>query len=125
MSRTIRFRKNKFVPWWNNYSHKEWIYIKDNEEINPEWELRLYPSWRECSIGLRFERKLTGKNAKKVWWKSHKDDKFNFKEPGPRMWRNIFDRKNRRRSKRELQKFILNSFYEPIIYKRGKSDYWT
>jgi hypothetical protein len=98
MSRTIRFRKGNYVPWWNNY---EWYYWYETpSEVSPE-------------------------EMKKRWWKSHKDDKFNFKEPGPHWWRNYFDRSYRRKGKREIQKFMLDFDYEPIITKKPILDYWT
>lgn len=51
---------------------------------------------------------------------------WSFKEPGPSWFRNLFtERPLRRHTKRELQKFMLDPEYEPMVEEMGKLEYWT
>lgn len=133
MSRTIRFRKDKFIPWWNDYKWKEWEYIRANETIDPSWEVRqrvVVNRWSGVGAWYRvktwYERRLVGKEyKKKVYWKQHKDQKFNCKDPGPHYWRNLVsDRPMRRFMKAELRKFLYDVEYEVPHIKKYKLDYW-
>lgn len=48
------------------------------------------------------------------------------KEPGPAWWRNMTaERPNRRKAKRELQKYLVDNEYEPIIEAKPRLEYWT
>ncbi len=123
MSRTIRLRKG-FVPWWNDYSHDVWEDVAP-EDINETDQIKIV-SFRGLDR-IWYRRKITDKRIlKKIWWKSHKDDKFNFKEPGPHWYRNLTsDRPLRRRAKNEIQKFMRDPNYDVVIDSKGKLDYWT
>lgn len=121
MSRTYRFRKGKFIPWWNDYSWKEWVNIRE-EDIDPTWEVRL----NERSRIFKYARKLTGKELKKVKAFQYQDRTFSCKEPGPHWFRNLYtDRPQRREAKRQLKKFLLDTDFEVIINPKDPLEYWT
>ena len=125
MSRTERFRKGKFIPWWNDYDWRNWVEIKDGEEIDPTWDVRHNPGYGNGGWYERSSAPAT-KEGRANYWKMHKDAKFNFKEPGPHWFRNMdSDRPLRRHSKNELRKFMFNKEYEPVISRYWKLDYWT
>lgn len=53
---------------------------------------------------------------------------YNFKEPGPGWFRNLFaTRPNRREVKNELRKVTLDSDYDPVITENNRKilPYWT
>lgn len=70
---------------------------------------------------------LEGDALKKALAKYRSDaGTWSHKEPGPSWWRNIFtERPLRRKAKRELQKYLADQDYEPIIESMGKLEYWT
>lgn len=48
------------------------------------------------------------------------------KEPGPSWWRNLVtERPQRRNAKREIQKWMNNPDYEPMILAKDPLEYWT
>ena len=65
--------------------------------------------------------------GRKLLAKAKRDKTWRFKEPGPSWFRNLFEeRPLRRTSKRELQRYMANEDYEPIIDpKPRKKIYWT
>jgi hypothetical protein len=73
------------------------------------------------------KRDQNTKEFKKDWAKYRSDaGTHNFKEPGPHWFRNLFtDRPGRRFDKRELQKFMADPDYEPMILSKYPLEYWT
>lgn len=56
----------------------------------------------------------------------HSDVYRNFKEPGP-AWYRLYtvERPQRRKAKRELQKYMLNEEHEVILNPKDPLEYWT
>ena len=105
MSRTYR-RKKSYIPWWvtselrrSDYGYcYEWVPL-EKDSIEYKKNLSHYYSDSCC---------------------------VSFKEPGPHWFRNLFtDRPARRAAKRELQKFMLDEEYEPMILPKYPLEYWT
>lgn len=73
------------------------------------------------------KRDPQSKEYKKELAKYHSDSFRSFREPGPARFRNLFEeRPLRRQNKRELQRFMQDSEYEPLIdAKQRKRVYWT
>lgn len=66
----------------------------------------------------------TGRKLTKVAMSDAKT--YRHKEPGPHHFRNLYsDRPHRRSSKRELQKYMNNPEYEPMILAMEPLPYWT
>lgn len=66
------------------------------------------------------------KEYKKALAEYHSDAFRNFKEPGPSWYRNLFaERPQRRTSKHELHKFMLDEEYEVMLNPKDKLPYWT
>lgn len=106
MSRTYRRKKVTDLPWWVKYKlvRLEYGYYSD-------W-FPLDKSSDEYAEAIRKFRSESGTT--------------NFKEPGPHWFRNLFtDRPARRAAKRELQKFMLDEEYEPMILPKYPLEYWT
>lgn len=121
MSRTIIFRKGTYIPWWADYSHKAEVYISEEEYNNTKYDTFIEPSWYRGTIKYK---KIV--RNRKYWWLIYKDRKFNFKEPGPRWFRNIYnERPFRRLLKLELKKFSQDSSFEVSHTRKPKLDYWT
>lgn len=115
MSRTYRFKKNVMPKhWW--FEWDLWV------EAEPDWDGPVDYSWYHPRRRLQPHEK----EYKRQLARHHRDQWVSFKEPGPHWFRNLFtDRPLRRDSKRELQKFMLDPDYEPIIESKGKLEYWT
>jgi hypothetical protein len=113
MSKTIR-RKNATSNGWTDL---DW-YI--SETIYPFEEFR---SW--VSVILPYPK--DSREYKKGKARFHSDgETSSCKEPGPSWFRNLYtERPMRRQAKRELQKFMLDPNYEPIVEEKGKLEYWT
>lgn len=109
MSRTYR-RKEGFGP---GYQDKKWYC--------DEW-VHQY-GYHYILIPLD----PTSDEYRKKSAKYHSDaNSHNFKEPGPRWWRNMrTNRPLRRDSDREIRKYMLNEEYEVVIDTKGKRPYWT
>jgi hypothetical protein len=122
MSRTIRFRKGKYVPWWNNYEWKHWVEIPKEEYLDTRYDTRLY-SYKWSSRGIVYEKKVVNKA---IYWQSHKDSTYRCKEPGPKWFRNLFtERPQRREVKRQLNKFLLDPDFEVLLDSKASLDYFT
>jgi hypothetical protein len=122
MSRTIRFRKGKYVPWWNNYEWKQWVEIPKEEYLNTRYDTRLY-SYKWSSRGIVYEKKVVNKTT---YWKMHKDSTYRCKEPGPSWFRNLFtERPQRREAKRQLNKFLLDPDFEVLLDSKATLEYYT
>ncbi len=112
MSRTYR-RKEGRGPGWQD---KKWACS--------EWEITLVG---EDTHFRYFQHKLVpfdpdSDEYKRRSAKYHSDaGTHEFKEPGPRWFRNLFNtRPLRRHADREIRKFINNDEYEPMIDTQGK-----
>jgi hypothetical protein len=115
MSRT--YRNHTFSHWFNPL-----------EKLVDGWE----PGNDICYVWgstVRSWKKIDPKSeqGRKILAKAKRDKTVRFKEPGPAWFRNLFEeRPLRRSSKRELQKFMADEDYEPIIDARQrKRVYWT
>lgn len=118
MSRTYRKKKVK-TPEWVYRIYKtadKKMFIKDCEPGfatdffgSPVCKLR-----KDSNEGIRRNRKF------------HSDKSNNFKEPGPSWFKNLCTiRPERRRTKRELNKFFNNTEYEVQLYSKYFYKYWT
>ena len=106
MSRTYRRKKISDLPWWVKYR-----LVRAEYGYYYNW-LPLPLDSEEYKKALRKFRSESGTT--------------NFKEPGPHWFRNLFtDRPARRATKRELQKFMLDEEYEPMILPKNPLKYWT
>lgn len=105
MSRTYR-KRCEAEDWWVR------------EEL-----VRIYPNYTYVWV----KRDLESEKYKKELAKYHSDSYRSFREPGPARFRNLFEeRPLRRQNKRELQRFMQDSEYEPLIdAKQRKRIYWT
>lgn len=124
MSRTIRFRKDDYLPWWNTYDWRNWVEIDSLDDLGPFDVLEITSSkWSEK---VKYKKKIDPKSKefRKNWWESHKDQRFSCKEPGPHWWRNFFERGLRKKAKNEIHKFMIDNDYEPMIESKPVLDYW-
>jgi hypothetical protein len=103
------------MPWLCYYSVPTAYY----ESWNDRWVYRYL--WE------RFYHYPTEEEMKKAEAVFHSDaGTWDFKEPGPRWFRNQFEtRPSRRKNKRELQKYMLDPEYEPMCFTKGPLEYWT
>lgn len=115
MSRTFRRRNTTQNGMWSDleYFTSEWVY--------PWSEFSYY------SAGIRVPYPKDSEEYKKGKARFHSDGgTTSFKEPGPSWFRNCFtERPQRRAAKREIQKFMQNPDYEPMILPKDPLDYWT
>ncbi len=98
------------------------------EELVDGWEPGYTFAW--CWNGMvRSWKKIDPKSeqGRRILARNKRDKTIRFKEPGPSWFRNLFEeRPLRRTSKKELQKFMANEDYEPMIDpKQRKKIYWT
>ena len=109
-------------------------YRRKNSTRNGMWcDLEWYTSdwihpWIDsgCWHSVRIPFEKGSEEWKKGVARFHSDGATNqFKEPGPSWFRNIFQRKYRRKAERELQKFMMDEDYEPMIERMPVMDYWT
>lgn len=110
MSRTYR-RKKGFGP---GYQDKKW-YCSEYIVHRGNYRVECIP----VEHGTDRYRELSARY--------HSDaNSHNFKEPGPRWWRNMkTNRPLRRDSDREIRKYMLNEEYEVMIDTKGNRPYWT
>lgn len=117
MSRTFRRRNTTQNGMWSDleYFTSDWVRI--------EYELEEYWSYR--LVRVPFPK--NSKEYKKGKARFHSDGgTTSFKEPGPSWFRNCFtERPQRRAAKREIQKFMQNPDYEPMILPKNPLEYWT
>lgn len=126
MSRTYRLRKAGYLPWWADYTWKQWVDVKPNEEIDPSWEIRCVQFYSTYTK-VQYERKLQGKELKKIKALLFRDKTNSCKEPGNSRFRNLVEeRPLRMYNKKELYKWYKYVDYEPIIRsKQEKIVYYT
>ena len=113
MSRTYRRRRTNQNGMWTDldYFTSELVY---------PWDEFWYTSY------VRVPYPKDSAEYKKGKAKFHSDGgTTSFKEPGPSWFRNIFQRKYRRGAAREIQKYMMDEEYEPMIDRKFKLDYWT
>lgn len=110
MSRTYR-RKNTTKVGWHTTLEYHTSELVRGEDFSWHW----VPYPKDSKEYKRGSAKYYGDHG------TH-----NFKEPGPSWFRNLYStRPERRKAKRELQKFMKNDEYEPMIMSKGKLPYWT
>ena len=109
MSRTYR-RKEGIGP---GYQDKKWTCC--------EWD------YDENGIFNRIPLDPESKEYKRKSAIYHSDaGSHNFKEPGPRWFRNLFNtRPLRREWDRQIHLYMRNEDYEPMFDTKGKRPYWT
>ena len=121
MSRTIRFRKANHIPWWADYEWKNWVSITKEEFLKLKYDRKLYSS--NWSSKIDYQKKVSNKAT---YWRIHKDNRFRCKEPGPSWFRNLFsERPQRRESKRQLNKFLLDPEFEVLLDSKAHLEYYT
>jgi hypothetical protein len=111
---------------YRNHPFQHWRHPL--EELVDGWEPGNDFSY--CYGGyIRSWKKIDPKSqqGRKLLAMSKRDKPWTFKEPGPSWFRNLFEeRPLRRTSKRELQRYMDDDEYEPIIdAKQRKRVYWT
>ena len=120
MSRTVRFRKANYIPWWADYEWKNWVEITEEEYHITKYNTRIWNSYYRGNI---YEKKV---ETKATYWKIHNDDIFRCKEPGPSWFRNLTsERPQRRESKRQLTKFLLDPDFEVLLDSKPPLEYYT
>lgn len=126
MSRTYR-RKD-------GHSSKGWMTAKDRafrKHLTVEEALdQNYSNFQFCGYHFCYVEMVPGsKEYQHAAAKYHSDaGTHNFKEPGPGWFRNVFaTRPNRRETKNELRKVVLNPEYDPVITENNRKilPYWT
>lgn len=127
MSRT--YRNIRYRQMWGSDTN----YIlsdSTNDLAEIPWDevdwVRYDPSWY-WTEHYEFKYKKNSKEGKKRIARYRSDaGTHNFKEPGPSWFRNLYtERPNRRKAKRELQKFLRDTEYEPMIEAKPPLEYWT
>lgn len=127
MSRT--YRKYPFYGWRCEDDTTEW-FVAENEII---WEdvdevkiVNRYSSWASRDY-YDVIYKPDSPTGRRMIARKYRDRTIRFKEPGPSWFRNMFEeRPLRRASKRELQRYMANEEYEPMVDARSrKRIYWT
>lgn len=76
---------------------------------------------------IHFKYRLEGKSAKKALARFHSDHGTgpDWMKSDPRWWRNTFERKDRRRTRREILNFYIDPNYEVQLHDLPpKSWYW-
>lgn len=105
--------------------------VKRNKRAHRWDELEWYVSdWVRSEYGWILYRKPYPKDSpeyKAGKAKYHSDaGTHSFKEPGPSWFRNLTNtRPYRRVDKRELQKFLSDPLYEPMVLPKYPLEYWT
>lgn len=120
MSRTYRRKKA------DKHKYLGWMYFTDT--TTPR--LHNY-SWSCDTVwwyyGESYEEYPTEHQMATARARYHSDAATSsFKEPGPSWFRRMFEtRPSRRKNKRELQRYMLDTEYEPMCFDKGPLDYWT
>ena len=117
MSRT--YRSNGYNWYWGDFL------TESVEGYEPGDEICYYASWRGSVSSYR-KIDPKSKQGKKLLAERRRDKVVRFKEPGPSWFRRLFSqRPYRQEAKRELQKFMVDMEYEPMILDKPKLEYWT
>lgn len=122
MSRTYR----KPIPWHTGNPLEIQVWEEDFINANDWDRVRIsdYGYWHRPSYTAYL--KPDSKAGKKVLALARKDKVIRFKEPGPAWFRNLYsERPQRRHTKKELQKFIADNDYEPMIESKRPLAYFT
>jgi hypothetical protein len=124
MSRTYRRKNVKTEYYWvlrDNYVTPEELDSLEGVELVtlPQY------GWFYLYYEVTFSKDSI--EGKKKLAKYHSDTgTIRHKEPGPSWFRNLYtERPLRRRNKKELNKFLKDSEYDPMCDVRGKLEYWT
>lgn len=114
MSRTYRRRKTTQNGMWSDLN------FYTSEVVHPWGEF-----WYTAYVRVPYPK--DSPEYKKGKAKFHSDSgTTSFKEPGPSWYRRMTtERPAKRKAKRELQKFMYNEEYEPMILPKEPLDYWT
>lgn len=125
MSRT--YRKSP-IKWWSYSPLVDWNIREEEvvwEDVDTIKHCLDYSAWIS-KVYYTVVYKADSKTGKKMLAKARRDAVIRFKEPGPSWFRNLYtERPLRRQTKRELQKYMADPDYEPMIYSKGKLEYWT
>lgn len=126
MART--YRNKSYQYWYENplvKSHQWAEEIVWNDASRVVEDNQYY--WRRAEQYYQVEYKPDSPTGRKLLAEAKRDKVHRFKEPGPHWFRNLFEeRPLRRQSKREIQRFMANEEYEPMIDpKQRKKIYWT
>lgn len=125
MSRT--YRKTRYRHFFHDGNPFEDYFLKADEIVWDEVdkvEVSRF-SWIDPRYDVVYAK--NSRTGKKKLAKYLSDaGTHNFKEPGPHWFRNLYsDRPLRRKGAREIQKFMQNNEYEPMIDEMPKLPYWT
>lgn len=126
MSRTYRRKDGKSSKgWMTSKDHVFLKYVSLDEALSQDYESVELGGYFSCYVRL----KPDSKEYRYEEAKYHSDaGTHNFKEPGPGWFRNIYaTRPNRRETKNELRKVILDPEYDPVITENNRKilPYWT
>lgn len=126
MSRTYRRRRYRQMfgyddPLRDSWCTEEEIIWSDVDYVAKTFEY----AFSGPRYSVRYNKNSrTGRKLTKVAMSDART--YNFKEPGPAWFRNLYSqRPHRRSSKRELQKYMNNPEYEPMILAMEPLPYWT
>lgn len=126
MSRTYRRRRYRQMFGYDDPLRDFWCREEEIIWSDIDYVALIYdygPTYTRYSVKYNKNSK-TGRKLVKVAMSDAKT--HNFKEPGPSWFRNLYSqRPYRRSSKRELQKYINNPDYEPMILSKEPLPYWT
>lgn len=127
MSRTYRRRRyrqlfNSDNPLMDWFASAEEVVWEDVDSIKYSWDY----GW-STRFHYNVKYRIDSKTGRKLLAVARSDAATNAcKEPGPSHFRNLYsDRPARRAAKRELQKYMNNVEYEPMILAMDKLPYFT
>lgn len=100
-------------------------YRRKQDNGDYRWLLVDY-TYNRAYILEKIHIEKTSEEGKKRLINYHSDAYKPFKEPGPHAYRNLYtERPQRRESKREIRKFMLDEEYEVLLNPKNKLEYWT
>ena len=101
------------------------MYFTDLEYFVSDYVLVEYAGGFHRNVRVPYEK--DSKEYKKGLARFHSDGAtHNFKEPGPSWFRNMTNtRPLRQQGRQEIQKWMRNEEYEPLIDAMGHLEYWT
>lgn len=131
MSRTYRKKKNKVKPSFYDieYVLSQNYWEDELNSVNLNDIQRIEHSIYSVKLGQLYRVTYTQKSehGKRMISKWHSDSGVrDFKEPGPSWFKKLYTiRPERRKSKRDLKKFISDPNYEIIFHEKYYYEYWT